>query len=171
MPALPYMMDKIENDPDGGGCYLPFAILKITKKKFHITRTQQKPIRWTVEEFADMRDLNRPPGYYNLWLRWWKEGPKRTPQQFEKFYQEWKKLNAEGKEIEVKEKYQRMIDLGVAALPYMIEKIEKGDKELISAVSYLTGGEVKTDAKTSECVEWWKKNKEKWTIPWGEKEK
>ena len=178
IPALPYMMEKIGSDPSGHFlCALmppnmKSAVPMITKKKFQITRTGQKrsEFRWTVEEFPDMKELDKRPAMNKLFLRWWKEGGRSTSQQFEKFYQEWKKLNQEGKETEAKAKYQRMIDLGVAALPYMIEKVEQGDAELVPAISELTDSKVKKDAKQSECLNWWKENKEKWLIPFPEVE-
>jgi len=167
IPALPYMMKKIENDAYDGGRDLVWIVSKITNKKFHITRTGQKPggFRWTVEEFPDMNDLTSPPSRYKLWLRWWKEGKKLTAQQFEKFYQQWKKLNRQGKETEAKAKYQRVIDLGVAALPYILDKVKQGDVELVPAISVLTDNKVKKDAKQSECLDWWESNKQKWLIP------
>ncbi len=178
IPVLPYMIEKIENDPYGGGRFLcalappnmAVALPTITKKKFHIRKTEQPPseFRWTVEEFPDMRDMSIPPVRYKLWLRWWKEGHKQTPQCFENLYKEWQELKKQKKDKDAKAKYQQMLDLGIAALPYMTEKVEQGDTELIPAISVLTDGKVKKDTKQSECLDWWKKNREKWLIPFPE---
>jgi hypothetical protein len=178
IPALPYMMEKIGSDPSGHFLCavmphnLKTAVPMITKKKFHITQTGQKPgeFRWSVEEFPDMKELDKPPVGYKLWLRWWKEGATCTSQQFEKFYREWKDFSQEGTQTEAKAKYQRMIELGVAALPYMIEKVGQGDVELVPAISELTDSKVNKDAKPTECLNWWKENKEKWIISFPEVE-
>jgi len=160
-PALPYIFEKMEEDST-----LFVAAQKITKKKFHITRMGENPDdrRFSVEEYPDINNVEKI--YWNkLWLRWWKEDTNKTPQQFENFYQDWKKLKQEGKEAEAKEKYQRIVDLGILALPSMMEKVKQRDIELIPAVSELTGGKVDKNAKQSDCLDWWKKDKQKWLIP------
>ncbi len=158
LPILPYVMEKLSKD-----FKLEIIVENLTKKNFHFTRTGEEDY-YTVEEFPDIKQktrLNRRM----LWLRWWNEGRKQTPQQFEKLYQEWKSLKKKGKTEEAEEKYQRVKDLGITALPYMIEKIEQGDSELIPALSELTDGQVDKNVKKEECLSWWKKNKDKWTLP------
>ena len=161
VPALPYIFEKMKDDP-----ILSVAVQQITKKKFHIIRTGKDPNerRWSVEEYPDINNVEKIH-WGKLWLRWWKEDAARTPQQFENLYQEWKKLKEEGKETEAKEKYQRMMDLGIFALPSIMTKIEQGNTEIISAISELTDGKVNKNAQKIDCLDWWNKNKQKWLIP------
>jgi len=161
-PALPYVFEKMKDDP-----ILFVAVQQITKKKFHPVKLGIDPnnnSRWTVEEYSDINDVNGVH-WHKVWLRWWKEDANKTPQQFENLYQQWKTLKEEGKEIEAKEKYQRMTDLGISALPSMMEKVEQGDTNLVSAISELTEGKVNKNAKKSDCLNWWQNNKQKWLMP------
>lgn len=65
-------------------------------------------------------------------------------------------------------KYQMMLEVGVGALPYIVERIGKGETDPIPAMSALTDGRVKQDATAGECVEWWNVHKQDWLIPWPE---
>jgi len=162
VPALPYIIEKIEQDRiDGRKLFR--AVEEIAKVKIRGKYDKDKK----VVVFPDFPNVKAGESVY---VYWWKEGRACAAQQSEKFYQEWKELNQEGKEAEAKAKYQRMIDSGVAALPYMLEKVKQGDVELVPAISVLTDNKVKKDAKQSECLEWWEKNKEKWLIPFPNKQ-
>ncbi|UCD85470.1 MAG: hypothetical protein JSU92_04565 [Deltaproteobacteria bacterium] len=147
-PVLPYAMEKMKE----GDFFLDFVVSIITKKDFDKSE-------WPPGKLGDSRTAAK------MFVKWWHEGRKQTPQQFEKLYQEWKDLKKKGKVEEAGERYQRIKDLGIAALPYMIKKIEQGDKKLVPAFSYLIDDAVKKNASTLECVDWWKKNKDKWTLP------
>ena len=162
VPAIPYMMEKFERDH-----LIGHALYRVTKWHCHIKRIEEAPRQyvWIVEEFPDIQQRGGPPDYGLLWSRWWKELVPSTPKRFARLYEEWKDLRERGKLKEAKDVYNRIVDLGVVALPLMIEKIEQGDTELIRAVSGLTDGRVTEDAKASECVEWWKKNEARWLIP------
>ncbi len=162
IPAIPLMVEKQQEDH-----MLGYALYQITKWKWHIIREGSAAGEWTwfVEEFPDIRSDTGPPDSRQLWLRWRKEGQKHTDQYFEKLYDEWKELKRQNKTEEAKEKYQRIIDLGIAALPNIMQKVEQGDNELTEAISKLTDGKVEKNAKQSECSNWWKENKEKWLIP------
>jgi len=143
IPGLPHIINKMEIDST-----LWIAVRKITKK-------------WFTED-----ELEKVGGNISiLYLFWWNEGRKQTPQQFEQLYSEWKSLKNEGEEEEARKKYQRIKDLGITTLPYVMEKVEQGEIELIPIVSYLTDDAVKKDLTPSECVEWWNKNKDKWILP------
>jgi hypothetical protein len=161
VPALPYIFEKMKDDS-----VMFFVTEKIIKKKFHPIRTGEDPNnrRWSVEEFPGINNVEKIH-WDKLWLRWWKEDANKTPQQFESLYGDWKKLKEEAKETEAKEKYQRMTDLGIFALPSMMEKIKHGNTELIPMVSELTEGKVDKNAKKSDCLAWWQKNKQKWLMP------
>lgn len=146
---------------------LGYALYRITKWKYQLRREGKKPGEyiWIVEEFPDLRQKGGLPDSRTIWLCWWKEGQTFSDQRFERLYNEWKQLRGQNKQEQAKKKYQRIIDVGIAALPKIMEKIEQGDTTLIEAVSKLTDKKVKTNAKKSECIDWWKKNKQKWLIP------
>ncbi len=155
VPALPYIADKIETVNDQ---LLWKAIGEIAKVKIHGKYSVEK----NMLIFPDFPDLKPREDVY---LYWYRSGRKQTPQRFESLFQEWKTLQSQGKAKEAKDKYQKIKDLGVDALPYMVKKIEDGDVALIPAISELTDGELNKSAKQSECTSWWQKNKDKWTLP------
>jgi hypothetical protein len=162
IPALPFMVEKVREDP-----LIASAIEDIAKFRPHIRshRTQQGPL-WTVDEFPDVRrPVGRPLDAGAIWLRWWHERRERTPEWFDQRYREWKRLKTEGKQEEAKQQYQLIVDLGLEALPLMVETMKKGSSDLVPALSKLTNGAVSEDAKPAECVQWWKQNKGDWTLP------
>ena len=62
---------------------------------------------------------------------------------------------------------KRMLKGGISALPYIIDKIETGDEELINSVKKLTNGSgnsLDKDAGREDCLNWWKENKDKWSM-------
>ncbi len=76
--------------------------------------------------------------------------------------------------------YQRLLDLGIAALPYAIEKIKQGDTDLIEAVNYWTDDALAKAAQEANISQeemaefvpqWWEENKENWLLPPVEQEK
>jgi len=162
VPAVPYIMDKVKQDSDIG-----YALYKITKFRLHEHCLVVRPgeVLWTVEEFPDIGQKGEPPDVRELLLRWWNEGRQQTPQRFEKLYNEWQDLAQRGEAEEATEKYQRIIDLGIVALPCIVKKIEEGQTDLVPAISVLTNGAISEQANPAACVEWWTKNKQKWTLP------
>jgi len=162
--ALPDIMVRLQQDH-----LLGYAHFGISKFRFHVNRSGQSPeqYRWTAEEFADIQGKTGPPDSREVLLRWWRENPKWTADRFSKLYAEWQLLSGEGKEEEAEAQYQAIKDLGIAALPYMMERVKHGDKGLMPAISYLTDSGVPGGAQAADCLAWWEKNKEKWTIPFG----
>jgi hypothetical protein len=68
-----------------------------------------------------------------------------------------------------------MLKGGVAVVPRLITEIEKGDNSLIPVASELTKPRIRSrikvlspklqkNATRYEALEWWKKNKQKWTV-------
>jgi hypothetical protein len=167
--VIPLLISKIEAENKGdldfahASLILHGAMQRLTKVNLHILKNKNSGT-YSIEDFPTLGqrvELN----LFEIWLYWWREGRKQTPQRFVTLYKDWTELKKQGKGEETKEKYQRIVDIGIIILPYLIEKIAQCDTALIPAVSKLTDGEVKIDAKSEECIEWWNKNKEKWYIP------
>lgn len=159
-PALPHIVWKIEKNPDEQ--LLWRAIAEIAKVKIRVKYDEEK--KMTV--FPDFSTVK--PGE-DVYVHWWKTARQNTPKHFKKLYNEWQELKKQKKNEQAKEKYRKILHLGIAALPYMIEKAEQGDTELIAGISEFTDGKVRKDAPVSECLNWWEQNKEKWLIPFPNK--
>lgn len=154
-PALPYIIEKIEEgDWRLGGC-----VSMITKKRFN--RSDYADVRY----YGDARTKAR------MYVDWWHEGRKETRQESESLYQERKAVAQQGEHQAAADTYRKMRGLGIAALPWIIEKVEQRDVDLIPLVSGLTSGlggasdAISSWASTTECLEWWNKNKQSWTLP------
>jgi hypothetical protein len=157
--AVPVIMEKMKTDP-----HVSAALLEITKWRYHINRTGTPGNHvWTVEEFPDVHQTKGPP--LDLIERWWVEFRPQVPQRFAALYEEYNSLKDQGKKEEAEEKLLRIKDLGIDALPLLIDKIQQGDTSLIPAVAYLTDKKVPESASSSECVSWWAANKAKLTLP------
>ena len=161
IPALPCLMERIEEAPIEGRL-LHHALMAITKKKFHVRQEEiDGRLLWTVEEFPDIAPGKSHPDTNILWLRWWREKIQETPQEFERLHQEWK---AQKEPDETAQAYRKLVDLGIVALPAMVEKVADGDAVMIPAISELTDGTLAPDARVAECLAWWEREQEKWTI-------
>jgi len=124
-------------------------------------------IKITKAKLAPYEDDN----YYKAWSNWWQGGQKLTKLRFHTIHSKWKdmKKETESERYVAGKQFLKMVDLGIPALPFMIEKVQQGEKEFISAISMLTGGKLKKTSTRAECLDWWNKNKQKWLIPFGEK--
>ena len=145
--------------------YINSALLKITKMKF---KYESLPGRWCrYEEFPELGVMHVRGSLERVWLHWWKIEPEFTQKRFEKFHLDWKQAKTEDPNIPRLHPYlqNQMLKAGIPALPYLIEKVKSGDIELITTISQLTKGKLKKTATKEECLEWWKKNKQKWLIP------
>jgi len=111
-----------------------------------------------------------------MWQHWLKAGDRYARERFEEYYPIWKaamrdKPNAPSRHRLLKE---RMLRGGVAAVPHVIREIEKGDETLVSVASKLTGPRnrrikntgprVPEKATRAKALEWWRENKQKWTV-------
>jgi len=125
---------------------------------------------------------------------WWKAGPQRIKERFQQLVEEWKSLqnsglvtlSPEGKHLDpetreaitgnegtdVAQTYRELRALGIAVLPWVVERLEEGDDDLLWLVGMLTHGEsgpaagVPAEDATTSCLSWWQDNKDRWTIPW-----
>ena len=62
---------------------------------------------------------------------------------------------------------QGRLKYGVANLPFMTEKVQKGNTDLVPLISELVDAKLPPDATQQECLNWWNKNKSSWTISFG----
>jgi hypothetical protein len=159
--AVPLIMEKMKTNPHVGE-----ALFRITKWRYHINRTGTPGNSvWTVEEFPDERETKGPPDVIRVIERWWVEFRSQVPQRFAALYEEYNSLKDQGKKEEAEEKLLRIKDLGIDALPLLIDKIQQGDTRMIPAMAHLTDKKVPESASSSECVSWWAANKAKLTLP------
>jgi len=152
VPAVPFIMDKMKDNNEE---HLWLAIRIITKK-------------WFKKEELEKNNGN----YSTLFIKWWDVDFEKTPEIFEGLYSELKELRNKHKEDEVAEKIKSIQNLGVAAIPCAIKKIEAGDLTLIPVLEYLTDGGISVtkiesldvEKKIAFCSRWWNMNKSSWTL-------
>jgi len=148
VPAAPYLIKEIEN----GSVFLGDAVTVITKKRFEEYEQAEYNVR-------DSRSTATAV------VKWWARSRKETPRNFSLLYVRWKTLRSQGKREQAKEQLGQMRGLGIAALPIIVQSIERGDRQLIPLVSELTGGATDPNASAAQVASWWGKDKEKWLIP------
>lgn len=184
--AVPYMIRKIEND--SRGLFLQFAISDISKFKFYC----EKDSKTNKDIFPDYPNLRERE---NIWIYWYYEGYKLTPQLFKNFYSQYLKYKSkDDPESQQKARhsycvgdrmsqqnghyfYLKIQGLGIQIIPLIIETAKKGDDDLLKLLPGLTDYNI-SDEKLSKiksreervkyCEEWWEANKEDWTIPFGD---
>ena len=111
------------------------------------------------------------PKFGKIWLYWWNEVREQTPELFAGHYEEWKALRDEGKTEEAAKKLESIENLGIDALPSVMEAVAAGDKDMVPVAAYLADvpwftGTKASDAMTcDECVAWWKANKAHYAMP------
>ena len=162
IPAVPLLLEKLDEDP-----FLGYVLWRITKWKYGIERLGERApdFVWVVQEFPDLVGDTGPPHNSRVWRRWWHEGRKSTADWFADRYREWKDAKEHGRTDEAAAKYQRLKDLGLPALPLMIDKVRAGDTELVAAITYLTDGKLTQTASQEQCLGWWQANNKKYTLP------
>ncbi|MBN1803649.1 MAG: hypothetical protein JW837_00220 [Sedimentisphaerales bacterium] len=130
---------------------------------------EDKNFQWTGWLGLYITKINPDPTI-NPWAKesmfnWWKGGRKQTRERFEFLYQKWKNDKLKGDSVETDKTKNSIRALGIATLPFLIEKIKQGDNELIEVVSKLTDGKVKRNATIRQSLDWWGRDKEDWLIP------
>jgi hypothetical protein len=153
--ALPLIAGKVENDPRAD--FLLQAIQIITKVK--ITEVfDHAQYRMVCPDYPELEPSQDPYWY------WWNEGRFKTGERFSELYGKWRALREEKKDKEAQETYQKIIDLGLPVLPYLVDKAAE-QPELVPAVSTLSDGALPPTATAADCREWWEKNKQKFELP------
>jgi hypothetical protein len=153
---------------------LPIVLASITK--WHLgwekAKTPGGDLMWICEEFPEVSyAMGESLDWRTLPRRWWEEADVLVPRLFAERYRLWKDAVAQGPPEEVAKRLKRLRDLGVWALPLMIEKVRAGDADLIASVSYLTDGALPEDATAAECLRWWEEHKADWIVPPAPKER
>lgn len=125
----------------------------------------------TIAKIAKMKIEYEKLTDVQFWSDWWQNGEKLTEESFNAIYSKWNKMKKEtkGEKYVAHKEFNKMIDLGIPTIPFMVEKITRGEIEFIPVISKLTDGKLKKGATQAECLEWWNKNKQQWLIPFGEK--
>ncbi|MCX8109440.1 MAG: hypothetical protein N3G20_11625 [Verrucomicrobiae bacterium] len=148
LPVVPYIVEKIEQNP--GDFHLGSAVMLITKKKFAKSE-------WPLGSLGDSRTAAV------MYVKWWKEGRFKTGERFAELYRKWKASKADKKDKEAEETYQKIVDLGIPVMPYLVAHVEQ-QPELVSAISKLTDGALPPTATPAECNQWWEANKKKYEV-------
>lgn len=161
--VVEFLIEKLEqeleersSDLPGLDSYLICMISIITLKDFPLSeRTEEeKSISYNLME-------------KKLYVNWWREGRKQTPDIFAARYKEWDRLIREGKSEEANNVSKSLHAMGIDILPLVMQKISEGDERLVPFVSKLMRkekewGESLTRAKV---LDWWKANESKLKLP------
>jgi hypothetical protein len=131
-------------------------VLKRGIDEFRITQVWPEGVRWWGQYVKHYNGhIEMEASTLGPWLS----------SRFNELHQEWRRLNNERKSELAGTKYAEMKNLGIAAVPYIIEKVKGGDPTLIPMASELSSGQLKADATRAQALEWWEANKAKWLAP------
>jgi hypothetical protein len=147
LPAIISKMEDAPNDPLAQQLWV--AVARISKKRF---------------EKEEIRSVSNNVDRVFIWLTWWKEGRFETGDRFTELYEQWKSSQSQKKDLAAQETLQKIVELGIPVLPYLIDEVER-EPGLASAFSQLTDQAIPPTATASECKEWWNRNKNKYELP------
>jgi hypothetical protein len=169
MRATEAMIKQAGNDEAVDQPTFNFGMRHFTRIGFYEIWSHNKHDEQVVQ-YRDFPELGTILGSQNpqrkVWQHWFKVGRKWTKQQCESKHSNWKEAKKTHPQQElIKKRARDLARPGIAALPYLIDKIAAGETELIELVSGLTRGKIKEDAKQADVLEWWNKNKASWIIP------
>lgn len=166
--VLPYIFDRHQRDVAGGRRLWPLGVVgRILQRRF---------LDVTPEE-------------------WWAEGAGGARRRFDAAYARWKQVktgndmplwsleytyNEPSKWVGIRrvqltpagEVYLALKDLGIETLPFIVEKLQQGDYDLLPLALELTDqtpwaptiGNPEASAKW--FLDWWAEHKQDWLIPW-----
>ena len=138
VPALPLIMEKVENERGLTYACMSHAASRILKRK----------------------------NWKEGWVReWWKTGRLDIPKEFDTSFGNWQDAQARGDSHKAASALANLEGIGVLGLPLLVDKVAAGKAELISLISRLTDGAVKVEASTEQVLSWWAGNKAKWALP------
>jgi hypothetical protein len=175
IPVLPLIIDKMEKREFSMDFLLESAFYLISRKDF-------EKEDWPKGKRGDSHTAAA------MYIEWWHNGIKDTQNSFDHYYRQWKRDLAEKKEDEANNKLLSIRKLGIVAMPFMIDKIKKGDLKFVKIISdyskiqypvnYIGEGDLQSikiisdytseslneNASKDECIAWWNENKDKFTI-------
>lgn len=156
VPVVPVIIDVFEQDEkdskldDNDRMRMVSLVYMITWKCFD----------WRKYDTRTPRDQMR------LWVKWWKEERKQTPQILNDRYPKWDALMRADKTKEADDILEEVRYLGIDALPFVIGKISEGDMRLAGFVPKLARDRSLGENPSRETVlAWWEKNKDRLTLP------
>lgn len=144
------------------------------KSKFEVhnvvLKEEPKDLLSATEEFPNLLQRDVRYDARKTWLRWWLDGQERTPQWFGERYPKWLALRQEGKTTEAAAMYQKLLDIGLPAIPLWLEKLQAQpdaptQQAITEAISSLTDGAIKPGLPVADYAAWWKADGPKWTVP------
>jgi hypothetical protein len=145
------------------------ALQKIAKIKLGKSSLgQQREL--VIKEYPKLGDMEWE-SYERVWRHWLIIGGELAKEGFERHYGILRRIRTEQSEEHglVDYELQKMRErIGIAALPFLIEKVRTNDIALIPSISILTNSELEKTATATECLKWWDANRHKWSIPFGE---
>jgi len=153
--VLPYIVEKHAADPNFG--WTGWAWIEVAR-----IIPNPKINRWAQESM----------------LNWWEEGRKQAKKRFELLYDELIKFRKEGSKEGVDKTLKSIKAIGIICLPYVMEKIQSGNYELLPVVHNIIPELVSRELDISSLSQSeqaeayltsWKRNKEKWLIPFPNK--
>jgi hypothetical protein len=150
MRGLPYAIEMFKN----GDYRLSQTVRNVLLKKQFELNELPKGYKGSDEDYA------------KLILKWWPNGKKDTQDKFTKYYGQYVELKKQKNESKANEELNSIRNLGVAALPFLIEKIQNGDTDLIPmVVQFTTRRELPLNATQAQVLAWWEKDKQNWLVP------
>lgn len=171
--VLPYLIVMCQEN-----WWIGSSILMITKFEAHniVLNLEPQNLLSTTEEFPQIVERNISYDGRKIFLFWWLEGERQTPQWFVERYSKWIAAKRQGNNQLAQGMYQKLLNIGIAAIPLWLQKLEIEQdegikKDILNALSYLTDGEVKATMSVQDCLNWWRENKERWTIPFPKSKK
>ena len=164
MRTLPVILETASEI--GYGLGVDEYLIYMTRIKFELDYSR-KDRAFTVKEFPELGKFDSP---LRVWKHWLNVGQDQAKNRFNEHFQQWKttkQSHPDAKDM-IAAYRRKMVKYGVAALPFLVEKIQQNETELIPLISELTGRQVKETATTEEIVNWWNSSKERWLIPFGQ---
>jgi len=124
-----------------------------------------------IEEFPDTLYLGTLPRGLPL-LRWWAARGIHTQRWFWERWNQYVAYKQQGKEDLAAERLERIGEIGIDALPFLIRLISSGHEELIPIASNVSKRPWASESITlpenatkEQCEAWWNKHQKDYTIP------
>ncbi|MBP7052343.1 MAG: hypothetical protein KBE65_15125 [Phycisphaerae bacterium] len=121
---------------------------------------------WTVEEFPGLLGSSVGEICAQLWLHWLDAGDRYARNWFDAYYSEW---DTAVREQPNNHSYHnallnKMLTGGMAATPYIIDKMKQGDERLVEAMTRLIRCWKVEGCTAAEWLQWWTDNRQQWQV-------